>query len=131
MPGCSGGPVVTTLVCFFILHARLRVHWASGIPHALSWAESSRKTRTRCAAGSRLRISLPELGIPSVLHSASRDCLCDLDGRALAKPAPKGEKTSRRNASGEAFEYQGQGLPGRNLRASDTACTGQIHRTAS
>jgi hypothetical protein len=35
MPGESGGPVVTTLVCFFHLHARLRVHWASGIPCAL------------------------------------------------------------------------------------------------
>jgi hypothetical protein len=36
MPGCSGGPVVTTLVWFvFIFHARLRVHRAPGIPHAL------------------------------------------------------------------------------------------------
>src|SRR5216683_2715777 len=36
MPGESGGPVVTTLVCLLhILHARLRVHWAPGIPHAL------------------------------------------------------------------------------------------------
>jgi hypothetical protein len=35
MPGYSGGPVVTTLVCLFISHARLRVHWAPGIPHAL------------------------------------------------------------------------------------------------
>jgi hypothetical protein len=30
---------VTTLVCSLpILHARLRVHWAPGIPHALCWA---------------------------------------------------------------------------------------------
>jgi hypothetical protein len=35
MPGDLGEPVVTTLVCFFHLHARLRVHWAPGIPHAL------------------------------------------------------------------------------------------------
>jgi hypothetical protein len=35
MPGVSGGPVVTTLVCFLLLHARLRVHRAPGIPHAL------------------------------------------------------------------------------------------------
>src|SRR5438445_7308506 len=35
MPGDLGGPVVTTLVCFLILHARLRVHWAPSIPHAL------------------------------------------------------------------------------------------------
>src|SRR6266851_9630296 len=36
MPGESGGPVVTTLVCLtYISHARLRVHWPPGIPHAL------------------------------------------------------------------------------------------------
>src|SRR4030088_917254 len=40
MPGESGGPSVTMLVCLFsISHARLRVHWAPGIPHAL-WGES-------------------------------------------------------------------------------------------
>src|SRR5260370_41662969 len=35
MPGETGVTVVTTLVCFIHLHARLRVHWASGIPCAL------------------------------------------------------------------------------------------------
>src|SRR5258706_15162026 len=36
MPGESGGPVVTILVCLsHILHARLRVHRAPGIPCAL------------------------------------------------------------------------------------------------
>src|SRR5882724_3320134 len=36
MPGDSGGPVATTRVCLpYHLHARLRVHWAPGIPHAL------------------------------------------------------------------------------------------------
>src|SRR4030081_294902 len=58
MPGCPGGPVVTTLVCFFILHARLRVHCAPGIPHALSWAEESSKTRTQRAAGLRMCVCL-------------------------------------------------------------------------
>jgi hypothetical protein len=40
--GCSGGPVVTTLVCFFISRARLRVHRAPGIPCALyyPWARN-------------------------------------------------------------------------------------------
>src|SRR5258706_1395166 len=38
MPGDPGGPVVTTLVCFFHLHARPRVHWAPGIPHALDFS---------------------------------------------------------------------------------------------
>jgi hypothetical protein len=35
MPGVSGVTVVTTLVCFFTLHARLRAHRAPGIPCAL------------------------------------------------------------------------------------------------
>jgi len=35
MPAFSGEPVVTLLVCFLFLHARLRVHWAPGIPCAL------------------------------------------------------------------------------------------------
>jgi hypothetical protein len=34
-PGFSGEPVVTTLVCFFISHARLRVRRAPGFPCAL------------------------------------------------------------------------------------------------
>jgi hypothetical protein len=35
MPGGSGVTVVTTLVCFFISHARLRARHAPGIPCAL------------------------------------------------------------------------------------------------
>src|SRR3954447_17189703 len=35
MPGDPGVTVVTMLVCFFILHARLRAHCAPGIPCAL------------------------------------------------------------------------------------------------
>jgi hypothetical protein len=41
MPGDSGGPVATTLVCsLHHLHARLRVQRAPGIPHALSFEGS-------------------------------------------------------------------------------------------
>jgi hypothetical protein len=36
MPGCSGEPVVTTSCAFLLLHARLRVQRAPGIPCALS-----------------------------------------------------------------------------------------------
>src|SRR3954462_8422587 len=35
MPGVTGVTVVTMLVCFLILHARLRAHRAPGIPCAL------------------------------------------------------------------------------------------------
>src|SRR5258705_11192879 len=42
MPGDLGVPVVTMLVCFVShLHARLRVHWAPGIPHALCFQGAS------------------------------------------------------------------------------------------
>jgi hypothetical protein len=59
MLGDPGATVVTTLACsLHILHARLRVHWAPGIPHALSWAEDSCTARTLRAAGSRTRIQL-------------------------------------------------------------------------
>src|SRR5713226_2336383 len=55
MPGESGGPVVTTLVCLtYHLHARLRVHWPPGIPHALYWAKASCTTRAHRAAGMRM-----------------------------------------------------------------------------
>ena len=35
-PDVSGVFVVTMLVCFFILHARLRMRCASGVPRALN-----------------------------------------------------------------------------------------------
>src|SRR4029077_8584686 len=37
MPGDSSVTVVTTLVCFFISHTRLRAQRAPGIPCALCW----------------------------------------------------------------------------------------------
>src|SRR5206468_12473020 len=59
MPGCPGELVVTTLVWFLFFHARLRVHRAPGIPHALVWAESFLgTTRAKRAAGMRTRIQL-------------------------------------------------------------------------
>ncbi len=52
MPGDSGEPVVTMLVClFYHLHTRLRVHWASGIPCALLLSEG----RTALAQLGRIR----------------------------------------------------------------------------
>src|SRR3982750_2032478 len=53
MPGVSGVTVVTMLVCFFILHARLRAHRAPGIPCALSGAESSRHNSSRCGENAK------------------------------------------------------------------------------
>jgi hypothetical protein len=51
MPGDLGATVVTTLVCFFISHTRLRVRWAPGIPHALIGREVSCTTRARSRRG--------------------------------------------------------------------------------
>jgi hypothetical protein len=67
MPGRSGGPAVTTLVWFvFYPHARLRVHWAPGIPHALCFLGRTVLCATRAnrAAGMRecvRRSSCPDL----------------------------------------------------------------------
>jgi len=54
MPECFGVPVVTTLVCFFHSHARLRVHWASGIPCALFF-EGHRSAKLGRKALARMR----------------------------------------------------------------------------
>src|SRR3954471_1985216 len=40
----------------FILHARLRVRWAPGIPHALVRARDSWTARAHCAARPRRRV---------------------------------------------------------------------------
>src|SRR3954449_4631848 len=55
MPGVIGVTVVTTLVCFFILHARLRAHRAPGIPCALFGRKVHIKTRAD-AARTRSRV---------------------------------------------------------------------------
>src|SRR6266849_2749019 len=68
MPGESGGPVVTTLVCsLHILHARLRVRRASGIPHALCWANASCTPRAHRAAASRSHIELEREKVSNLL----------------------------------------------------------------
>src|SRR6266566_6868559 len=47
MPGRSGVTVVTMLVCFFHLHARLRVQRAPGIPCALCSQEAQSFAKPR------------------------------------------------------------------------------------
>jgi hypothetical protein len=59
MPGDPGVTVVTMLVCFFILHARLRAHRAPGIPCAL------------CFRGTRFRAQLGRF-----YATRSRRCVC-------------------------------------------------------
>ena len=50
MPGDPGATVVTNARAFYT-HARLRVHRAPGIPHALCWAERSCTTRASSRRG--------------------------------------------------------------------------------
>src|ERR1700681_2309521 len=66
MPDVSGGPVVTNSCVYYILHARLRVHWAPGIPHALCRAELNAKPG---------RIAPRERGIVSQRHCEARPLL--------------------------------------------------------
>src|SRR5437868_11569584 len=60
-----GVTVVTMLVCFFILHARLRAHCAPGIPCALIFsgrkihASLGRFARRECGGGSLTRHVIP------------------------------------------------------------------------
>src|SRR6185437_13439102 len=56
MPDEPGVTVVTTLVCFFILHARLRAQRAPGIPCALFRAEDSCTVRAHRTAGMWTRV---------------------------------------------------------------------------
>jgi hypothetical protein len=59
MPGNSGVTAVTTLVCFFILHARLRVHRAPGIPCALYCWERRKVLQTSGASRREIAMLYP------------------------------------------------------------------------
>jgi hypothetical protein len=79
-PGFSGEPVVTTLVCFFISHARLRVQRAPGFPCALCFvraeilAQLGRKT---CRGNAESRVSCPGRGAAPLGDAPqSRDLRC-------------------------------------------------------
>src|SRR5437763_2630497 len=50
MPGVTGVTVVTMLVCFFILHARLRAHRAPGIPAPSDVSDGRTYSKTRAHA---------------------------------------------------------------------------------
>src|SRR5947199_10472277 len=84
MPGVPGVTVVTMLVCFFILHARLRVHRAPGIPCALSFGPNdSCTTRAHRAAGSSRCVLPSSRGAEATKRSSfllrgSMDCFAPL-----------------------------------------------------
>jgi hypothetical protein len=74
MPGETGVTVVTMLVCFFILHARLRVHWASGIPCALCFRG---RIVLQTSGASRREIAEARLEFTSLRANGSRECAPD------------------------------------------------------
>jgi hypothetical protein len=82
MPGRSGVTVVTNSYACFILHARLRVHWAPGIPCALCFRGATfLQNLGRIAPRERSPLSSPGLtgrsSIPErpVMESRSRGVL--------------------------------------------------------
>ncbi len=87
MPGESGVPVVTTLVCLFSPHTRLRVHWPPGIPHALNFSG---------------RTLHPQLGPP-----APRECEVISEMRAGMRDAFPGCCATRRSSRRGALLIRG------------------------
>ena len=66
-PDQFGEPVVIMLVCFFISHARLRVHWAPGFPCALCFL----RDKVRAQLGRYSRREKAEL-YPVVIASEAK-----------------------------------------------------------
>src|SRR5258708_7921810 len=81
MPGRSGEPVVTMLVCFFILHARLRVHQAPGFPAPSDFHRAGFIGKPRTHRAARMRS-----------HISQRHC--EPTGRANARPMTGSAKQS-------------------------------------
>jgi hypothetical protein len=83
-PDCFGEPVVTMLVCFFISHARLRVHRAPGFPCALCFQRVVRTTARVLTAPRDREVVFDErerATFSSVIIRESGDpvfrCVCD------------------------------------------------------
>src|SRR5258708_21878757 len=71
MPGRSGVTVVTMLVCLFLSHTRLRVHWAPGFPCALCLSRRQRFLQKLGRITPRERGVVSEVGAMS-LRGATR-----------------------------------------------------------
>src|SRR5712672_2512254 len=117
MPGETGVTVVTNSYACFILHARLRVHRAPGIPCAL------------CSEG----FSVINSDAIRAARTWNSGRLAGRNISSLAKAAPTGQKNpgKEKTPAERHIEHQGQGLHRRDLRASNPACTRQINRAAA
>ena len=75
MPGDPGATVVTNSRAYLLLHARLRVQRAPGIPHALCWADHSCTTRAQCVAGMRRYVCCRHCERSEAIHSVPCGCM--------------------------------------------------------
>ena len=82
-----GEPVVTTLVCFFYSHARLRVHRASGISCALF---SSRDVLMAQLGRARVAGMLRHASIPHPSHRSLRSRCATLPARSAGEGSGSG-----------------------------------------
>src|SRR5260370_6278082 len=104
MPGDSGVTVVTMLVCFFYLHARLRTHLAPGILCALY-----------CRRGERIfanlgRIAPRDRGVVcEIRHPEVRALRCTCTAGRASKDGRPGRRPSRRIAFAMLLRMTGIG----------------------
>jgi hypothetical protein len=84
MPGRSGVTVVTTLVCFFILHARLRVHQAPGFPRALWFQKAGFPGKPRTHRAARMRNCINVIARSEATKQSTLTCFAALWIASLA-----------------------------------------------
>ncbi len=94
-------PVVTTLVCFFILHARLRVQRAPGFPCALCFWASGSCTNSGASRRERAAVRPCTWRGPSFETLASQASQDEVE-RLGAKSDPHGEEAHRAVSNHEA-----------------------------
>ena len=73
MPGDSGVTVVTNSCAFYIMHARLRVHRAPGIPHALYFRAEDFMHNSGESRRENAEVCLTFVVLPSANAHESRD----------------------------------------------------------
>src|SRR3954452_8923696 len=141
MPDDPGVTVVTMLVCFLILHARLRAHLASGIPCALfSGPNEQAKPRASAARSDsrarclKLNLSFQELRLCSRLISARRHPGADLGAQFVYQSqalvgfdVPKGPAV----AGARALSHRADAMDGADLVPQHDSAVGANQRAVA
>src|SRR6476661_10004086 len=105
MPGNSGVPVVTTRVCHFTSHTRLRVHWAPAFPapSVIRGANGSCKTsgdHRRENACSCLELGSRHCERSEAIHLAAQKEEWIASSRSLSSGAHSRDPLAPRNDGG-------------------------------